>query len=351
MVQKLSELPIEDRKIVDELNKSSKKLTVLLLLPRCKGKSRAAIVFCDSHPGEVFCKRVDNIRTNPAGGCIRCGRKSLADQPDRDFVRDRLPEPIRKKVIKILIDDTKPPKRGDRTNLLVTVETKYFHVTARQKNINKVLQKVDGYAEEILKRHGDYVDFLISHSSGSITFEATCKIENRKSTTRATVMRDWRPRSKPEVRKKLYARIERSQVSPYDVFRTSGEESKPANLVRRLVAKFANGAKPDEEKTFVGLAGKKRLLRIDFYYRDLNLLVEVQSILHYKSVEHFGGDSAFDQRVEYDTTKVKYWESFLKEKGVMLKHIRGDAKQADVSNAVRQMVEEALLRPLRSNMT
>jgi hypothetical protein len=338
----MSELPDADRKIVDELNQITSKLTVLLLLPKRSAKAREAVVFCGDHPGEVYVKRVDSIRLRPQGGCIRCGTKSKADQTDEEFVRDRLPECLRGKDVSISIDETSKKEKGDRTDLLVSVETKCFRVTVRQKSLNNALKKINGYAEALLSRHGNYVDFLITQSRRFITFQATCKIDGRKSDRLEAVLRDWTPRSDPKIREKLHERVERSQISPYDVFRISGQESKPAKLVRKLVAQFANGAKPEEEKTFVGLAGKQRLLRIDFYYRELNLLVEVQSILHYKSIERFGSDAGFEQRVEYDKVKVQFWERELKDKGVVLKHIRGDANLIDVSNAVRQMVNEAL---------
>lgn len=339
LLKKLTDLPVKDKKIVDELNLISKKLTVLVLLPRKKGEYRDAIVFCEDHPGDIFVKRVDNIRRNPTGGCLKCGTKSKAAQSHKDFVKDRIPDCIREKVMSIEIDNT---EWRDRTDLIATVVTKHYRVTARQRNLKNALLKIDEYANRIISRHGTFVDFTIAQDQRNITFEATSIVDGRKSRDLRTVLVDWMPRADPGTREKLKARLERAQISPYDVFRTSGQESKPANLVRKLVAKYGNSTKPVEEMTFVGLSGKKRLLRIDFYYPDLNLLVEVQSILHERSIEHFGGDAAFEQRVEYDKEKIRFWENELMEKGVQLKHIRGDGNLREVEEAVRLMVEDAL---------
>lgn len=62
------------------------------------------------------------------------------------------------------------------------------------------------------------------------------------------------------------------------------------------------------QKTFEGCVNPKTQyrLRFDFYISDLNLCIEYDGELHYKSVEHFGGDETLDKSIYLDNIKNQY---------------------------------------------
>jgi Zn finger protein HypA/HybF involved in hydrogenase expression len=64
----------------------------------------------------------------------------------------------------------------------------------------------------------------------------------------------------------------------------------------------------DTQKTFEGCVNPKTQykLRFDFYISELNLCVEYDGELHYKSVEHFGGDKTLDKSIYLDGVKSQY---------------------------------------------
>ena len=61
------------------------------------------------------------------------------------------------------------------------------------------------------------------------------------------------------------------------------------------------------QKTFPKCKNK-RCLPFDFYINiyDMDILIEYNGIQHYKSINHFGGDTSFEQRQINDNIKLNY---------------------------------------------
>lgn len=66
------------------------------------------------------------------------------------------------------------------------------------------------------------------------------------------------------------------------------------------------------------LCKNKLCLPFDFYLPDLNMCIEFNGDQHYKSIQYFGGDKAFAQRIEND--KLKY--EFCKKQNIKLIRIK-----------------------------
>ena len=62
----------------------------------------------------------------------------------------------------------------------------------------------------------------------------------------------------------------------------------------------------DQQKTFEGCKGKKRLLPFDFYLSNYNIAIEYQGEQHFKPIKGWGGDKTFE-RIKYnDNIKKEY---------------------------------------------
>lgn len=61
------------------------------------------------------------------------------------------------------------------------------------------------------------------------------------------------------------------------------------------------------QKTYPGLYGeKKRRLRFDFYFPELNLLLEFDGIHHFRPLKHQNGQESFEKTQKYDKMKDNY---------------------------------------------
>lgn len=70
-----------------------------------------------------------------------------------------------------------------------------------------------------------------------------------------------------------------------------------------------NSIKYERQKTFEGLFNPKtnRSLKVDFYITDYSVVIEVDGVQHYKSIEHWGGDSAYHEQKYRDGIKNKFF--------------------------------------------
>jgi hypothetical protein len=75
----------------------------------------------------------------------------------------------------------------------------------------------------------------------------------------------------------------------------------------------------EKEKTFNDLINpiSGRKLRFDFWLPSINMIIEVNGVQHYKSIEFWGGDAHFQKQIYRDGIKKKY----LKNKGINLLEI------------------------------
>ena len=67
-----------------------------------------------------------------------------------------------------------------------------------------------------------------------------------------------------------------------------------------------NNIKFEKEKEFDGLVGEKRNLKFDFYIPSFKTAIECQGEQHFKSVDFFGGDEAYEKRKINDDRKREY---------------------------------------------
>lgn len=64
------------------------------------------------------------------------------------------------------------------------------------------------------------------------------------------------------------------------------------------------------QKTFPDLAGVNGgLLSYDFYLPEYSLLIELNGLQHYKSVDWFGGEATFQKQLQHDMLKRSYAET------------------------------------------
>lgn len=70
----------------------------------------------------------------------------------------------------------------------------------------------------------------------------------------------------------------------------------------------------ESQKRFGDCVGDTSALPFDFYIPSINVAVEYQGLQHYEPVEHFGGETSFQQRKRYDDIKANY----CREQGICL---------------------------------
>lgn len=63
-------------------------------------------------------------------------------------------------------------------------------------------------------------------------------------------------------------------------------------------------------KPFPGMIGEKALLRPDFYIPELNLIIEIDGVQHYKEVSIWGGKEALERQQNSDKLKDDYCKKF-----------------------------------------
>ena len=75
----------------------------------------------------------------------------------------------------------------------------------------------------------------------------------------------------------------------------------------KIISWFLNkkNIKYETQKTFPGCVDVNQL-RFDFYIPEYNTCIEYNGIQHYKSINHFGGDTSFEQRQINDNIKLNY---------------------------------------------
>ena len=95
--------------------------------------------------------------------------------------------------------------------------------------------------------------------------------------------------------------------APRDHYRGSGcpkcSSSKGEKQIRNYC--LDNYLDFEEQKTFEGLKSKSKL-KCDFYFEELNLVIEYNGIQHYKPIEVFGGEKALKRGKELDKIKLEY---------------------------------------------
>ena len=92
-----------------------------------------------------------------------------------------------------------------------------------------------------------------------------------------------------------------------------------------------NGISFEAEKKFIGCKNVEPL-RFDFYLPDHNVLIEYQGIQHYKPVEFFGGEQAFEKLKKRDKIK-REWSRDSSFELVLIKY------DADVSQQLQKIVK------------
>lgn len=80
-------------------------------------------------------------------------------------------------------------------------------------------------------------------------------------------------------------------------------ESSGERMVRQWLDK--NNISYECQKSFLDCCDKKPL-PFDFYLPEYNICVEYDGEQHYKSVDYFGGEEAFQKRVKHDKVKTEY---------------------------------------------
>ena len=75
-----------------------------------------------------------------------------------------------------------------------------------------------------------------------------------------------------------------------------------------------NNIKYIQQKSFDGLINPKtgRKLRVDFYLQELDIVIEVDGVQHYKSIKHWGGDKAYEEQLYRDKIKNDFFIGKLK---------------------------------------
>lgn len=326
----------EDRAEIDALNKLNTKLYIIGLLAKSKGNHRDCVVFCPKEGHGLSIKRVDNVKLNT--GCFECGKKAKAKMSDKDFALERIPKEVRVKVLSISTSRDEV-REHDRSKMMVVLKTKNYEVNSRLDYLIIGIKKCEEEEEELLEKHGEFVSFNMHYHKRKLKIHGRCNLTGRNFDKLANV-KNWINRADEENRKKLIATKEKQKIMPWEVFKRSRSESKPANLVITLFNKYSHGLKPTTEKQFPGLDGDKRALRVDLYYEQLNIVIEVQSILHEKEIEYFGGAEGFKQRRNYDERKRVYFKRLEEIEGVRFYELRGDGDRRELEQRIKSIYEE-----------
>lgn len=320
-----------DRDLVATINSSNSKVTALAVMT-AKRKYKSVLHTCKTHRG-LHVARADNLLHG--SGCPSCGTQGEKTLSDREFAIKRIPQEVMPYLVSLHI--TK--KSDDRSKMRIDLTTKYFRYQGLLQNMGKVSSDLMEKTARVIARHGDWVAIFMDLKSRKCEVTAYCTVSKMSSSTLSVITRDWAPRTDPAVRLRIENKLRKLNEQHSDsLFKLRPSESKPSHLVRQLIAKHAGPCLPKTEVRFIGLDGDQRQLRCDLYYEQWKCVVEVQSILHEKSIAGRGGDEAFRRRVEYDERKRRYFEIDEQAKDITFFAIKGDARRADVEKQVADML-------------
>ena len=317
----------DDCDLIARINTSNCKVTALAVMT-AKKKYKEVLHTCKTHRG-LHVARADNLLHGT--GCPSCGTQGEKTLSDREFAIKRIPQEVMPYLVSLHI--TK--KSDDRSKMRIDLTTKYFRYQGLLQNMGKVSSGLMEKTAKVIARHGEWVTIFTNLKNRKCEISAHCTVSKMNSTMWSVITRDWAPRTDPAVRSRIEEKLRKLDEQHSDsLFKLRPSESKPAHLVRQLIAKHAGPCLPKTEVKFTGLNGNQRQLRCDLYYEQWKCVVEVQSILHEKSIPGRGGDEAFCLRVEYDEIKRYHFEKGEQATGITFFVIKGDARRADVEKQV-----------------
>jgi len=86
----------------------------------------------------------------------------------------------------------------------------------------------------------------------------------------------------------------------------------------------------ETQKSFEGLINPttNRKLRVDFYLVDFDVVIEVDGVQHYKSIEHWGGEKSFKEQIYRDNIKNNFFgDKLIRINNKQLKNIKEICQQ------------------------
>jgi hypothetical protein len=329
----LSKASQDDLDLIDKINSSNWKVTAIAVMT-AKKKHKEVLHTCKTHHG-LHIARADNLLCGR--GCALCGTHGEKGLSDRDFAIKRIPLEVKPYLVSLQI--TK--KSADRSKLHIDLITKYFRYQGLLKNMSSASSNLMKKTAMVISRHGEWVTIFTNLSNGKCEISALCTLSKMRSGTWSVLTRDWAPRTDPAVRSRIVEKSTKLAEQHSDsLFKLKPSESKPAHLVRQLIAKHGGQCLPKAEVMFAGLDGDQRQLRCDLFYERWKCVVEVQSVLHEKSIAGRGGDAAFRLRVDYDERKRRYFEEDKHSTGITFFAIKGDAHPAVVEKQIVNMLRQ-----------